>query len=68
MLPKQFILALLLFLLLPFGCLNWCRENSFKTASNLNYMVLSPSNKYLAVAHTDNVIRFYHSDNHVKLG
>ncbi len=31
-------------------------------------MVLSPSGKYLAVAHVDNVIRFYHGDNHVKLG
>ena len=68
MLPKYLCLGLVLFLLLPFGTLNWCRENSFKTQTTINHMVISPSNKYLAVAHTDNIVRFYLADNHVKVG
>ena len=30
--------------------------------------MVSPSGQYLAVAHSDNIIRFYHADNYNKLG
>jgi len=31
-------------------------------------MAVSPGGRYLAVAHVDNWVRFYHADNYVKIG
>ena len=55
-------------LLLPIEVVNWCKDTTFKTNKPINYMVVSPSGRYLAVAHNDNVVRFYQGLNYILLG
>lgn len=68
MLQRTFLFTFILTLLLPLEVLNWCNYTTFKTGKPINTMVVSPSGRYLAVAHNDNFVRFYQGSNYIKIG
>ena len=68
MLQRTFLFTIFIALLLPYSVLNWCKDTTFKTGKPINTMVISPSGRYLAVAHNDNFVRIYQGSNYKKVG
>lgn len=68
MLHRYLSLALFIFCCLPSLVLGWCKENTFKTGREIRAMAISPSGRYLVLAHNDNKVRFYHGFNYLEVG
>lgn len=60
MLQKALFFTVIIAVLLPLKVLSWCNDTTFKTGKPINTINVSPSGRYLAVAHNDNFVRFYH--------
>jgi WD40 repeat protein len=64
MLPHSPLLYLIYVLTLLKLAQSWCLENSFITNQQIADMTVSPSNRHLAILHSNNLVKIYHTSNY----